>query len=458
MVLRSVNPATGKELATYEEHTEAQVEASLARAEAAFCAWRGTSFSERAGLLRALARLLRGRKERYSRLITEEMGKTIASAEAEIEKCALICEYYADSGAGFLTQEPVETDADESFVRFDPIGVVFAVMPWNMPFWMPMRSAAPAVMAGNVFLLKHASNICGCSLALEEAFVDAGLPPGVFQSLLIGSPRVGAVLADRRVRAVTLTGSEATGRAIAEQAGRHIKKCVLELGGCDPFVVFPDAEIDRAADAGLTGRIFLAGQACIAAKRFIVHQAVADEFSTKLHARMAALKMGDPLDRGNDIGPLAREDLLLELDKQVQDSVKLGARCLLGGRRADRPGSFYEPTMLVDVRKGMPAYDEEVFGPVASVVVAEDDQDALRLANDTSYGLGASLWTRDVRRGKELANRIEAGMVFINGFTKSDHRLPFGGVKCSGYGRECGRYGMLEFVNIKTVWASNPAT
>lgn len=460
MPFQVINPATGKIVTTYEELSQRQIEERLERAETCFQGWKESSFEERARYLRAAARTLRAKRGAYARTITEEMGKPITAAQAEVEKCALACEFFADHAGGFLAPEDLSpaspinhpSEGSESFVRYDPLGPILAIMPWNFPFWQVFRFCAPALAAGNVGLLKHASNVPGCSLAIEDVLREAGFPHGAFQSLLISSSQVPAILGDRRVRAVTLTGSESAGSKVAEIAGREIKKSVLELGGSDPFIVLEDADLEKAADAGAKARAVNSGQSCIAAKRFIVHHSRLREFESLLRKNMASLKVGAPDDPSTEVGPLAREDLVATLSEQVEKSVELGAELLSGGHRLERPGFFYAPTVLSGAKRGMPIWDEETFGPVAAVAAAKDEEDAIRLANDTPYGLGASLWTRDLEKGKRLAAKIDAGMVFLNGMVKSDPRLPFGGVKRSGYGRELGCHGIREFVNTKTVW------
>jgi succinate-semialdehyde dehydrogenase/glutarate-semialdehyde dehydrogenase len=453
-MLQSINPTTGELIATIPEHSEEEIAARLRAAETAFAAWRDRPFAARGALLRAAAGRLRAERDRFARLMTEEMGKPIVQAEAEIEKCAWTCDYYAEQAEEFLSPEVVATDAGRSYVRFDPLGVVLAVMPWNFPFWQVIRGAAPALMAGNTVILKHASNVPRCAVALEELFRDSGFPAGIFGILLIGSAATEAAIRHPAVAAVTLTGSEGAGMAVGSAAGSSLKKSVLELGGSDPFVVLEDADLDTCAGTAVTARMINNGQSCIAAKRFIVVEAVAAEFESRLAERFQALKVGDPLERDTELGPLARADLVTELDRQVKASVAGGARLVSGGARLDRQGFFYAPTLLAEVRPGMPAFDEETFGPAAALIRAKDTEEAVALANRSRYGLGASVWTDNVRRGEELAGRIEAGAVFVNGMVKSDPRLPFGGVKRSGYGRELARFGIREFVNVKTVWVA----
>jgi succinate-semialdehyde dehydrogenase/glutarate-semialdehyde dehydrogenase len=408
--------------------------------------------------MRSVAGVLRTDKSRYAALLTTEMGKPIAEAEAEIEKCASTATWFAENAQRLLADEPADSTASESYVRFQPLGVILAVMPWNFPFWQAFRAGLPALSAGNVMLLKHSSNVPQSALAIEEVFREAGVPEGVFQTLLIGSAAVGRLIADPRVAGVTLTGSEGAGRMVAEAAGRELKKSVLELGGSDPFIVLADADIDAAASVACRARNQNNGQSCIAAKRFIVEEAVADEFEKKFSAAVAALKVGNPMDRANQVGPLARADLVDDLERQVDESVRLGARAVVGGKRIEGGGHYFEPTVLTNVRPGMPAYHEETFGPVAAVIRVKDADDALRVANDTDFGLGSNIWTGDVERGKRLAERVEAGLVFINGMVASDARLPFGGVKRSGFGRELSEYGIKEFTNIQTVWVGPART
>lgn len=449
--LASINPSSGELLAQFDQHSTAEVEHRLDRAVSAFHSWRRASFAARARCVARAAEILEADKDALGRVMTLEMGKPIRAAVQEAEKCAFACRYYAEHAEAWLADEAAQTAAARSLVRYQPLGPVLAVMPWNFPFWQVFRFAAPALMAGNVGLLKHASNVPQCALAIEDIFRRAGCPDGVFQTLLIGSARVDAVIADARVAAVTLTGSVAAGSQVAAAAGRHIKKTVLELGGSDPFIVMPSADLERAAATAVRARVLNNGQSCIAAKRFIVHRAIAEEFERRFVAGMAALKLGDPLDPATDIGPLASPEVLASLEAQVRESTAAGARLLLGGSRLDRPGNFFPPTVLTDIPSSAPAHREELFGPVALLYRAADMEDAVRIANDSPFGLGACAWTSDEREREMFIDQIEAGLVFVNGLVASDPRVPFGGVKRSGYGRELGCHGLREFVNIKTV-------
>jgi succinate-semialdehyde dehydrogenase/glutarate-semialdehyde dehydrogenase len=452
MTIQSLNPATGEVLRTFDPTPAGEVQQCLARAHAAFAEWRGASFGERSQRMRAAARVLRARRAELARLMTLEMGKPIAQAEAEVDKCAWVSDYYAEHARALLAVDPRETDASKSYVRFDPLGVILAVMPWNFPFWQVFRFAAPALMAGNVAILKHASNVPQCALAIDAVFREAMCPAGVFSTVLVGSSAVASLLGDPRVAAATLTGSERAGMAIAAEAGRHLKKTVLELGGSDPFIVLDDADIAVAASSAADARLVNSGQSCIAAKRFIVHEAIAEPFARRFADELSARRMGDPLARETQVGPQARVDLRDALHRQVEESIARGAQRLLGGEVPSGGGAFYPPTLLAAVDKGMPAFDEETFGPVAALIRAKDDADAVRIANDTPFGLGASVWTEDRERAERLAADIEAGSVFVNGIVKSDPRLPFGGIKKSGYGRELAEFGIREFVNVKSVW------
>src|SRR3989449_5797253 len=452
MSIQSVNPATGDVVETYEETSPKEIERILAGAQAAFAEWRNTPFTARARSMRNAAEMLKKRRTDFARLMTLEMGKPIVQAEAEVDKCAWTCEFFAEHAEGFLAEQPRETDASRSYVRFDPLGPVLAVMPWNFPFWQVFRFAAPALMAGNAGILKHASNVPRTGLAIQEVFREAGFPRGLFSTVLIGSTVVARLIADPRIVAATLTGSDLAGRKIAEQAGRELKKTVLELGGSDPFVVLADADLAASARAAADARLVNSGQSCIAAKRFIVVEPVAEALVERFVRELGSRRVGDPLARETQVGPLARADLRDSLHRQVQESVKRGARLLLGGETPQGKGAFYPPTLLTAVDSGMPAFDEETFGPVAAVIRAKDETDAIRLANASPYGLGASVWTQDRERGERLAAQIEAGVVFVNGIVKSDPRLPFGGIKRSGYGRELSEYGIREVVNVKSVW------
>jgi succinate-semialdehyde dehydrogenase/glutarate-semialdehyde dehydrogenase len=450
--MESVNPATGDIVKTYEEMTPSQAAAAVGDAHEAWMAWRKTSFAERAKPMKKAAAILRERKEEFATLMALEMGKPLKQGIAEAEKSALGCDYYADHAEAHLADEIVRTDASKSCVAFDPLGVVLAVMPWNFPFWQVFRFAAPALMAGNTGVLKHASNVPGCALAIEEIFTQAGFPKGVFRTLLIGSTQVQAVIEHPRVRAVTLTGSTPAGKAVAAQAGAVIKKTVLELGGSDAYIVLEDADLDHAVNTCTASRLINSGQSCINAKRLIIVEPLLASFTERLVAAMRSKKMGDPLAEGTEVGPQARGDLRDDLHKQVVESVAKGAALLLGGERPPGKGFFYPPTVLANVGPGMPAYEEELFGPVAAIVKARDEGDAVRIANDSVFGLGAAVFTKDTARGERVARELQAGCTFINALVASDPRLPFGGVKESGYGRELGGYGIREFMNIKTVY------
>ncbi len=456
--IESVEPATETVRARFDPHTNADVSAAIAAADSAFRSWRDVPMADRALRMHLLATVLRDRKDRYARLITTEMGKPITEALAEIEKCAWNCDFYADHAPEYLADEDIATNARASYVAYEPLGIVLAVMPWNYPFWQVIRFLAPALMAGNAALLKHASNVPQCALAIEEAVRDAGFPPGLFGTLLLSGADVEPVIADERVRAVTLTGSTATGKRIAELAGRAVKKAVLELGGSDPFIVLRDADLGAAADTAAKARFQNAGQSCIAAKRFLVDAPIAAEFEQRFADAIRALRVGDPLDPETQVGPLAREDLRDALERQVAASVRMGARVVVGGKRRAGKGWFYEPTLLADVTEDMPVLTEETFGPVAALLRVRDADEAVRVANSSPYGLGAAIWTKDEDIARALARRIESGSVFINGMVASDPRLPFGGVKQSGYGRELSSFGIREFVNIQTIWIGPAST
>jgi succinate-semialdehyde dehydrogenase/glutarate-semialdehyde dehydrogenase len=452
--MKSINPVTGEEFYRVSLWDGRQLESALQQAAGAATQWAAMSLDERADALRAVAAQLRAELDKYARIITREMGKLYSESKAEVEKCALGCEYYADNGTRFLQNEVIASDATSSYVRYDPLGTVLAVMPWNFPLWQVFRFAAPALMAGNTVVLKHASNVPQCALAIEAVFNAAGLPDGVVKTLLIPSGQVQKVIEDSRVHAVTLTGSEAAGRQVAAHAGAQLKKCVLELGGSDPFIVLKDADIALTVKNAVASRFLNAGQSCIAAKRFIVVDSVAETFVEQLGRAVTQLTPGDPMDPATRLAPMARLDLRDALHAQVQASIVKGAVALSGCKLPEGSGAFYSASLLDQVKPGMPAYDEEVFGPVAAVIRVRNEQEAVRIANDTRYGLGASIWTGDEQRGQALSRHLESGCVFINGLVKSDPRLPFGGVKASGYGRELCHHGIHEFVNAKTVWVA----
>lgn len=453
MAIATVNPVTGEIEKTFKPLTSEEIEAKLARAQSSFELYRQTTLEQRSEWLNKVAEILERDRLRYGKIMTTEMGKPLKSAIAEANKCALVCRYYAENAAEFLADKSASTDASRSFVRYQPLGLILAVMPWNFPFWQVFRFAAPALMAGNVGLLKHASNVPQCALAIEDIFPEAGFPPGVFQTLLVGADRVAEILADDRVKAATLTGSEAAGASLAAAAGKQIKKTVLELGGSDPFIVLESADLTAAVETGVAARMLNNGQSCIAAKRFILADSIADEFEKQLKAKFAALQVGDPMDENTDVGPLATPGILQDLDEQVQKTVDKGARVVVGGKPfSDRTGNFYPPTIIADIPPGTPADREEFFGPVALLFRVQNLEEAIALANSTSLGLGASAWTNDETEQEILIDKLEAGAVFINGLVKSDPRLPFGGIKRSGYGRELSSEGIREFVNIKTVW------
>lgn len=449
--IASVNPTTGELLREYEADSRKAIDSKLDLAIETFQRYRTTDFAARARFLSRAAEVLEAEKNILAEMMTREMGKPLRAAIQEVEKCAACCRYYAQNGAGFLADEEAQTNAARSYVRYQPLGPVLAVMPWNFPFWQVFRFAVPALMAGNVGLLKHASNVPQCALAIEGVFRSAGFPDGAFQTLLVGSDAVSAVIEDPRIRAVTLTGSVEAGRKVAEAAGRQLKKTVLELGGSDPFIVMPSADLESAVATAVQARIVNNGQSCIAAKRFIVAEAIADRFEKQFVERMAALKVGDPMDPVTDVGPLATAGVLQDLEEQVNRTVEMGARVLCGGKRIKGKGNFFAPTVLADIPEGSPAHADELFGPVASVFRVRDMAGAIRAANDSQFGLGASAWTNDQREREMFINEIEAGLAFVNGMVASDSRIPFGGVKNSGYGRELGAHGIREFVNVKSV-------
>ncbi len=452
MGIASINPTTGETLKTFPALSTEQIEAKLQLAANTFHTYRHTSFSDRSRMMSRAAEILESEKDRFAKVMTTEMGKPLKAAVSEAEKCAWVCRYYAENAERHLADQVVETTARNSYVRFQPLGPVLAVMPWNFPFWQVFRFAAPALMAGNTGLLKHASNVPQCALAIEEIFTRAGFPEGVFQTLLVGSEAVEAILNNGHVVAATLTGSEPAGRSVASIAGKQIKKTVLELGGSDPFIVMPSANLREAVTTAVKARTINNGQSCIAAKRFIVAAEVYEEFEQKFAAEMQALKIGDPMDEATEIGPLATPQIVNDLDEQVKKAVASGARVLTGGKKLDRPGNFFEPTVLVDLDVSAPVSCEEIFGPVAMLFRAANVDEAIKIANATSFGLGSAAWTNDAGEQARFIEELEAGSVFINGMVASDPRLPFGGVKNSGYGRELAEYGIREFVNIKTVW------
>jgi succinate-semialdehyde dehydrogenase / glutarate-semialdehyde dehydrogenase len=455
MTIKAINPATAEVIATYEEPTPAAVTKIIGEAHEAFLAWRRQSFVDRAGPMRKAAEILRAEAREFARLMAREMGKPVRDGVAEAQKCALACDFYAENAVRFLAREPIATEARNSFVTFNPLGVILAIMPWNFPFWQVFRFAAPGLMAGNAAVLKHASNVPGCALAIEDIFRRAGFPDNVFRTLMIGNRQVDAVIEHPFVRAATLTGSGTAGRAVARKAGELLKKTVLELGGSDPYLVLEDADLELAATVCAKGRLVNSGQSCIAAKRFIVVEKVRAAFEERFVKRMAAPKMGDPLHEDTEIGPLARHDLRDTLHHQVEASVAKGAKCLLGGKIPDGNGAYYPPTVLTQVRKGMPAYEQELFGPVAAIIPVKSEDEAIATANDSSFGLGGAVITRDLARGERIAAElIDSGCVFVNENVKSDPRLPFGGIKESGYGRELSAYGIKEFVNIKSVYVA----
>jgi succinate-semialdehyde dehydrogenase/glutarate-semialdehyde dehydrogenase len=452
MPIATINPATGETLETFQPLSNSEIEQKLELAVTTFRSERKTPFAERARRMLKAAQILERDKEKFAHLMTLEMGKPYKAAVAEALKCTTACRYYAENAEQILADEVIETGAKKTFIRYRPIGPILAVMPWNFPFWQVIRFAAPALMAGNVGLLKHASNVPQCALAIEGIFLEAGFPPGAFQTLLIGSPQVDAILNDPRVVAATLTGSEQAGIEVGIAAAKRIKKVVLELGGSDPFIVMPSADLDSAVATAVEARVINNGQSCIAAKRFIVHESIAASFEKKFVTRMQNLRIGDPFDEKTELGPLATASAVKDLDADVQKSIKAGAKLLTGGHKLELPGNYYAPTVLTDIPKESPAYREEFFGPVASLFRVKDIDEAIRLANDSRFGLGASAWTADDRERERFINELESGMVFINKMVASDTRIPFGGVKSSGHGRELSANGIREFMNIKTVW------
>jgi succinate-semialdehyde dehydrogenase / glutarate-semialdehyde dehydrogenase len=452
-MLKSINPATEEEINSYQEMKWEEIEKIVSSADEAFLEWRRSSFSTRSSRIKRAAEVLRKKAEDEARLVSREMGKPIAQSRSEIEKCAWACDYFANQGEGFLQDQVIETDAARSLVTFQPLGLILAIMPWNFPYWQVFRFAVPALMAGNAVLLKHASNVCGCALAIEGIFREAGFPENLFRTILLSSDKIGRVLELHKTRAVTLTGNVTAGKMVASKAGSLIKKTVLELGGSDPYVVLGDADLEPTVEACVTSRLLNGGQSCIAAKRFIVVQERYADFRDYFVETMKKKKMGDPFDEANDLGPQALDSGRRHLHDQVRRSLEKGAGLLLGGEIPERKGAYYPPTVLENVKKGMPAYDEEVFGPVAALIKAEDETEAIRLANDSNFGLGAAVFTADLQKGERIAREeLTAGNCFVNAFVKSDPRLPFGGVKESGFGRELSQTGLREFVNIKTVY------
>ena len=452
-MLQSINPVNEDLIKEYKEHTDTEIDEIVNSSEKAFKGWQSFDYGKRAKLLIRAGEILRNNIDEYAELMTREMGKPIAGAKAEVEKCAWVCDYYAENGDSFLKDEIIETDAQKSFVTYEPLGTVLAVMPWNFPFWQVFRFAVPGLMAGNAGLLKHASNVTGCALAIEDIFRKAGFPEDLFRTLKISSSKVAGVIENPIVKAVTLTGSVPAGRAVAEKAGAELKKTVLELGGSDPYLILEDADLEKAISTCVNSRLINNGQSCIAAKRFIVVESRLEEFTRKFVEEMKTKTMGDPMDESYDLGPQARVDLRDELHDQVQRSIDKGANCLLGGEIPNKKGAWYPSTILANVQSGMAAYEEELFGPVAAIIKAENEEDAIRIANDSDFGLGAAVFTEDLEKGERIASReLNAGNCFVNSLVKSDPRLPFGGIKHSGYGRELSHFGIKEFVNIKTVY------
>jgi len=450
--MKAINPATGELIKDYTEHTDNEVDQIIDSVHEEFLRWRETSFSFRGELMHKTGEILRKNKEKYATTMTLEMGKVISESRAEVDKCAWVCDFYADNAEEFLKDEIIESDASRSLVAFEPLGIVLAVMPWNFPLWQVFRFAVPALMAGNAGVLKHASNVPGCALAVEAILREAGFPDNIFRTLLISAGKVERVIRNWNVKAVTLTGSEPAGSHVAATAGTELKKTVLELGGSDPYIVLEDADLATCVATSAKARMLNVGQSCIAAKRCIVVKPLVNSFEEQHTKIMSSLEVGDPMLEDTQVGPLARMDLVEDIEAQVRGSIKKGARLLCGGQRPDGPGAFYPPTVLAGVKKGMPVYDEETFGPVSAIIPAKDAEEAIAIANDSPFGLGGSVWSRDIAKAEAVARRIETGAMFINGMTKSDPRLPFGGIKRSGYGRELSHYGIREFVNIKTIW------
>jgi len=452
MVLKSINPSNGEILKDFSENSEKEVKDKLNKSTKNFADWKNITFEKKRNLLKNVSTILKKNKNKYARLMALEMGKPFAQAVAEVEKCAWVCDFYVENGCNFLKKELIKTDADLSYVQYTPLGVVLGIMPWNFPFWQVFRFAVPSLIAGNTVLLKHSSNVPQCALAIEDIFKQAGFKKNEFQTLLISSKKISNIIEDDRVAAVSLTGSTIAGMKTAERTGKNIKKTVLELGGSDPFIVLDDADLHYTVDMAVKGRMINNGQSCIAAKRFIVFDDIFDKFQELLTKKISNLRVGNPLDKNVDIGPLATKDIVDQIDRQVKKSVEMGAKVLVGGKKLDREGFFYLPTVITNIKEEMPVYKEETFGPVAAIIKVKDENEAVKIANDTCYGLGASIWTHDDKKAENLSKYIEAGNVFINEIVKSDPRLPFGGIKKSGFGRELSYYGIKEFVNIQTVY------
>ncbi|WP_420578052.1 NAD-dependent succinate-semialdehyde dehydrogenase [Ekhidna sp.] len=451
--MQAINPATEQPLKVHPNHSDEEVRGTIEEAQSAFNDWENTSFSHRSNLMKKAADVLRSEQKAFAKVMTEEMGKTLKESEAEVEKCAWVCEFYAEKAEEFLKDELIETDASKSYVRHCPLGIVFAIMPWNYPFWQVFRFAAPSLMAGNVAILKHAPNVPGCAAAIFSVFEKAGFPKGVFNNLFISNEQASDVIAHKHVKAVTLTGSTRAGKEVAKQAGAVLKKCVLELGGSDPYIILEDADLDLAIETTVASRLKNNGQSCISAKRFIVPESIKETFEEKLVEEMKSYRFGDPTDEQTDLGPMVGKKYRDQLHGKVTRSIEAGARCILGGEVPDMKGYYYPPTILTNVKKGMPAYEEELFGPVATVITVKDEEEALKVANDTYYGLGGAIFSKDVERAEKLAaTKLEAGSCFVNAMVQSDPRLPFGGINESGFGRELSHHGIKEFVNVKTVY------
>jgi succinate-semialdehyde dehydrogenase/glutarate-semialdehyde dehydrogenase len=453
MTLKSINPFNGKTIKTYKEHSPKEIDKKIIQTHKTWLAWKEIDIEDRSVLMMNLAKILNAKKEQLAKLMTVEMGKPILAGIAEAEKCAKVCEYYAENSKEFLKDQIIKTNASKSFVAFEPIGVVLAIMPWNFPFWQVFRFLAPNLMAGNCGILKHASNVSGCALAIEEMVLEAGFPKYTFQTLLVSGKKINPIIENPLIKAITLTGSTAAGKNVAEKAGSVLKKCVLELGGSDPYIILEDADLEQAAEACVNSRMINNGQSCIAAKRFIVVKSIEKDFIKLFKQKMESKLMGNPIDKKIELGPQARTDLRDELHEQVKKSVKKGAKCILGGEIPKGKGAFYPATILTNVKKGMPAYDDELFGPVASIITVKDEREAIEVANDSVFGLGSAIFTKDVKKGEKIAKyQLQAGSAFVNEFVKSDPRLPFGGINQSGFGRELSSFGIHEFVNIKTIY------